>query len=236
MEEERIALNLTSLREWAHRYRYPIFAIYYTLYMVSFVFVEKIKPDHIYIIHSPIDQYIPFVEFFVIPYLAWFFYIGGVVIWLFFFDRETMCRLLWCGMIGMTVFVLISYFLPNGLELRPEAFVRDNIFTRLTKVVYSHDTATNVFPSIHVNNSICASAALLSSEKLRGRKGWRVFAVVMAGLIILSTMFLKQHSVIDVTGGMVTGFLSVEIFFGNELKGLAGRVRFKLIQRTRSCL
>ena len=227
-------MNLSSLREWAHRYRYPIFIIYYALYMVSFVLVEKVKPDNLYIIHSRIDQYIPFVEYFVIPYLAWFFYIGGIVVWLYFYDRETMCRLLWCGMIGMTIFVLISIFLPNGLDIRPEEFARDNIFTRLTRVVYSHDTATNVFPSIHVNNSICACATFLSSKKTRGKKGWRYFIVIMAVLIILSTMFLKQHSVIDVTAGILTGFLSVKIVFGSGIRSFAERIRFKLSQRIRT--
>ena len=154
---------MSSWKETAQKYQYPIFVIYYTLYMLSFGLVEKLQPDSLYIIHCPIDQYIPFLEYFVVPYLGWFLYIGGIVFWLFLFDRENMCRLLWCGMIGMTIFVVISVFLPNGLDLRPEVFPRDNVFTRLTAFVYRIDTSTNVFPSIHVNNSICACTALVTS-------------------------------------------------------------------------
>ena len=217
-------MNLLSWKDTAKKYQYPIFAVYYTLYMLSFGLVEKIQPDNLYIITCPIDQYIPFLEWFVIPYLAWFFYIGGIVLWLFFFDRETMCRLLWCGMIGMTIFVLISVFLPNGLDLRPDSFARDNIFTRLTAIVYRFDTSTNVFPSIHVNNSICACTAMLSSDKIRDKKGIRFFISFFALLIILSTMFLKQHSVVDVTAGILTGVVSCEIFFGTRLREFMNRV------------
>ncbi len=221
---------MSSWKETAQKYQYPIFVIYYTLYMLSFGLVEKLQPDSLYIIHCPIDQYIPFLEYFVVPYLGWFLYIGGIVFWLFLFDRENMCRLLWCGMIGMTIFVVISVFLPNGLDLRPEVFPRDNVFTRLTAFVYRIDTSTNVFPSIHVNNSICACTALVTSKKLRDNKGIQIFATVFAMLIILSTMFLKQHSVVDVTAGMLTGMVSCEVFFGDHLREFRDRINCFLFE------
>ena len=224
------------MKNFFQKYKHAWVSIYALIYLPWFYYLEKTITQNYNLIQTSFDKKIPFIEFFIIPYLFWFLFMAITVCYFFFKDRNEFYRLILFLVIGMTLFLIISTLWPNGQALRPKYFERDNIFVDMVKRLYSTDTPTNVFPSIHVNNSICASAALLSSEKLRGRKGWRVFAVVMAGLIILSTMFLKQHSVIDVTAGMVTGFLSVEIFFGNELKGLAGRVRFKLIQRTRSCL
>jgi len=224
-------MERVSLREMIEQNKYLIFVIYYTFYMVGFVALESVTPEHIYIIHCPLDSYIPFLEIFVIPYLAWFLYIAGAVIWLFFNDRETMERLLWSGMIGMTAFLVISYFLPNGLDLRPVVFERDNIFITLTKMVYGSDTATNVFPSIHVNNTICACAALLSCEKLKDRKGIRAFSLVMAVLIILSTLFLKQHSLIDVSAGLLFAWFSVEVCFGDRLKQFREQGQSRASQR-----
>ena len=208
-----------SVRDWIEQNKYLIFVIYYTLYMVGFVLVENRTPAHLYVIHCPLDQYIPFLEIFVIPYILWFFYIGGIVLWMGIFDRDNMCRLLWSGMVGMTIFLLISWFLPNGLDLRPTAFERDNIFVWITRTfIYGSDTPTNVFPSIHVNNSICACVAVLASDRLKDRKVVRGASVIMAGLIVLSTMFLKQHSVVDVSAGMITAWLSCEICFADALK------------------
>ena len=229
-------MDFSTIKEVAHKYRYAIFLMYYPLYLFAFNVIEKITPNDLYIIRCPLDQYIPFVEVFVIPYIFWFVYIGGAVVWLYFFDREIMCKLLWCGMIGMTAFIIISVLIPNGLDLRPAIFERDNIFVQLTKYVYSMDTSTNVFPSIHVNNSICACVALLSSDKIRKNNAARVFVIVAAVLIILSTLFLKQHSVIDATAGAVTAAISCEICFGSHIREMAEELRYEFNKRKRAYL
>lgn len=74
------------------------------------------------------------------------------------------------GMIGMTVFLLVSWIYPNGLDIRPDSFADNNIFTQLTRFVYSVDTSTNVLPSIHVYNSVGIYLAVRDSENLAGKK------------------------------------------------------------------
>ena len=107
-------------------------------------------------------------------------------------------------MIGMTIFIIVSYVYPNGLELRPDTFTRDNIFIQLTRMIYSMDTPTNVLPSIHVFNSMAVYFAVKNSPYLKEKKVIRGAAFFMTTSIILSTMFLKQHSVFDVVTGMIT--------------------------------
>jgi membrane-associated phospholipid phosphatase len=68
--------------------------------------------------------------------------------------------------------------------------------------IYRMDTATNVFPSIHVFNSVGALIAINKSEKLHPIKWLQGFVLVLTVLICLSTVFLKQHSVLDVIGGL----------------------------------
>ena len=60
------------------------------------------------------------------------------------------------------------------------------------------DTPTNVLPSIHVYNSIGIHIAVCRSEALKDRKGIRAASLVLCILICLATMFLKQHSIVDV--------------------------------------
>lgn len=87
---------------------------------------------------------------------------------------------------------------PNALNLRPTVFPRDNMFTDMVKVLYKTDTPTNVLPSIHVFNSIGAGIAISHSNDLKKHRWIQISAYILATLIILSTMFLKQHSVTDV--------------------------------------
>ena len=107
--------------------------------------------------------------------------------------------------IGMTVFLAVSVFFPNILLLRPETMPRHNIFTYLCERLYAIDTPTNVTPSIHVYNSLCVMIAVWKTDaKLIRAKAAKVFMTLFGFLIILSTMFLKQHSFSDVL--IATGF------------------------------
>ena len=108
--------------------------------------------------------------------------------------------------------------MPNGLHLRPVYFERDNIFVDRMKFVYSADTPTNVFPSLHVFNSLAACIAICQSEKLKKHPAVCGGAYVMATLIILSTMFLKQHSVVDVIMAFVMANVLYQFVYAAEGK------------------
>lgn len=144
--------------------------MYFPFYLAAFAYLEKKVPDKVHIINCAIDQYIPFVEVFIIPYLLWFAYVAVAGIYFFFKEKESFCKWMYFGMIGMTIFIIVSYLYPNGLELRPETFTRDNIFVQLTKMIYSMDTPTNVLPSIHVFNSMAVYFAVKNSPKLKNNK------------------------------------------------------------------
>ena len=119
-------------------------------------------------------------------------------------------------MIGMTIFIIVSYVYPNGLELRPDTFTRDNIFIQLTRMIYSMDTPTNVLPSIHVFNSMAVYFAVKNSPYLKEKKVIRGAAFFMTTSIILSTMFLKQHSVVDVLTALILSYVSYDIIYNER--------------------
>ena len=68
------------------------------------------------------------------------------------------------------------------------------MFTDMVKVLYKTDTPTNVLPSIHVFNSIGAGIAISHSNDLKKHRWIQISAYILAALIILSTMFLKQQT------------------------------------------
>lgn len=212
-----------SLKEKAagliKKYKHAWVFGYILIYMPWFLYLEKHVTSDYHVIHTTIDSKIPFVEYFIVPYLLWFVFIAVTFLYFFFTDVEGFYKLAKLMFTGMTIFLIISTLVPNGVNLRPVYFPRDNIFTDLVKAVYRADTPTNVLPSLHVFNSLSACIAIYDSEALQKHKfiSWSAYA--LTGLIILATVFLKQHSVIDViAGGLMAYTLYQLVYEANKKK------------------
>lgn len=179
--------------------------IYMAIYLSWFAWLEQANTKNYQVIHVTADDYIPFCEFFVIPYFLWFTYVAAVVIFLFFKNRQEYYRACIFLCTGMTVFLVISTLFPNGHHLRLAEMPRDNIFTQMVAFLWKTDTPTNLWPSIHVFNSLGAHFAVVRSREFESRKGIKLASFLLAASIILSTMFIKQHSVFDVLTGIAMG-------------------------------
>ncbi|MGM9973419.1 MAG: phosphoesterase [Clostridiaceae bacterium] len=173
-------------------------AIYGVIYMSWFALLERKVQAPVHIIHSFIDDYIPFIEIFVVPYFLWFAFVAFFGIYFYFKDRDDFKKLAINLAFGMTAFLIISTLFPNGHNLRLEVFPRNNIFTDMVKHLYTIDTPTNILPSIHVYNTLCIYHAVRNSDLFKNRRIWRGFTSLLSWSIIASTVFLKQHSIIDV--------------------------------------
>ena len=171
---------------------------YFVIYLLWFGYVEKAVTSHFHVIHTRLDDMIPFCELFVIPYFLWFGYVAWGIVYFALHNKQDYYRLCAFLFTGMTIFLVISTLYPNGHYLRPDVFERDNIFTRLCAFLYSTDTATNLFPSIHVYNSVGVHLAVAKSERFNLDKKARAISFTLMFSIILSTMFVKQHSTFDV--------------------------------------
>lgn len=147
--------------------------------------------------YTPLDDKIPFCEHFLIPYMFWFVFLVGMIAYSLLFDVETFKRYMWYTIITYSITMLIYFVYPTSQELRPESFARDNIFTRFMASFYNFDTNTNVCPSLHV---IGATAVMFAAWKSKhfSTIGWRIVFGVATLFICLSTVFLKQHSAIDI--------------------------------------
>ncbi len=182
--------------------------IYAPIYMYWFIYIEHYKFAHYAVIHTALDDYIPFVEVFVIPYYMWFAYVSlALLFFMFSFDVEDYYKNFFFLATGMTIFLVISTLFPNMHQLRPAVMPRDNIFTQLVQVIYDRDTPSNLWPSIHVYNSLGTMAAVHHSKRFN--KTGVIVMDVIGSLIIISTVFIKQHSFYDV----ITAFIMATIFY-----------------------
>lgn len=200
------------------KYNHAWVLLYIFIYMPWFAYLEHRTNVPHYIIHSPLDDYIPFLEIFIVPYLLWFLFISVTVLYFFFTDKADFYRLTTFLFTGMTAFLVICTVFPNGLNLRPVIFTRDNVFIDMVKVLYRADTPTNVLPSIHVYNSLGVSIAIAHSRALKKHPRIQYGSYILAGSIILSTMFLKQHSVTDVIAAIVMAFVVYQLVYVTQTR------------------
>lgn len=208
--ENRLRFFPGLCRTYYNKYKHALPLILYgIIYMQWFAYLERTVTSNYRLIHFRPDDYIPFCEVFVIPYLLWFAYVAAVVIYFFFKDKDDYFRACAFLFTGMTIFLIISTLWPNGHDLRPAVMPRDNLFTRLTAMLYRTDTPTNLWPSIHVYNSLGCHIAVMRSARLEHKKGIRIGSFVLCVSIVLSTMFIKQHSVFDVT----TAFIMAAVMY-----------------------
>ena len=166
------------------------------LYFILYIITENFIPQkECYIVHSPLDDMIPFCEFFIIPYVAWYLLVAWTLIYFALYNVEGFKKLMVFFIITQISAMVIYTILPNRQDLRPDVFPRDNFLTDAVKFLYKIDTDTNVCPSMHVGFSLAITSAWLKEKGVS--KLWKAFVVASLVIVCLSISFIKQHSVID---------------------------------------
>ena len=202
------------MKQFFHKYKHAWILSYALVYLVWFFYLEQTVTTNYHVIHVRLDDYIPFCEYFIVPYLLWFLYVSVVVLFLFFTNKEEYYRLCIYLFSGMTISLIICTFFHNGTDFRPSLDPDKNIFTRLVSALYATDTPTNVFPSIHVYNSICIHVAVARNTLLKKYPIVQHASFVLMALICMATVFLKQHSIVDVFGGCLMAYILYFVVYG----------------------
>lgn len=225
-------VKMKTLNRFYAKYKHGIpLAIYMGIYLIWFAWLENSNKKNYQVIHVAMDDYIPFCELFIVPYFLWFAYVAAVVVFLFFKNKQDYYKTCVFLFTGMTIFLAISTLWPNGHHLRLAAMPRDNIFTQAVAFLWKIDTPTNLWPSIHVYNSLGAHFAVMRSAELKEKKGIRIASFFLCVSIILSTMFLKQHSVFDVVTGIALGSVMYAFVYRREAALAARKMRKSMKKR-----
>ena len=208
---------LSKIKKYRHGF---VIVGYLIVYLILFGYLEHRSVRAYHVVHTVFDDMIPFCEIFIIPYLLWFPYVILTVAYFLFRNKNKReyFQLIFNLMMGMTVFLVVSYVYPNIQYLRPAVFPRNNIFTQLVTCIYRSDTPTNILPSIHVFNSLAVYFAIRHCQALKDKKWIQRSSLILSTLIILSTMFIKQHSVIDVCLGTTLALFGHLLFYPQRVE------------------
>lgn len=193
--------------------------LFWPIYGLVFLTLERFLPRQYNVIYCPLDDQIPFCEFFLIPYLFWFVFLVGMLIYLLLFDVEGFRKYMWFIILTYSVTCLIYLIYPSKQELRPETFVRDNVLTRFMAWFYTFDTNTNVCPSLHVIGALAVLSAAWHTPRF-AKPGWRAAFTLVTVLICLSTVFLKQHSVLDIPPAILLSGIAYFLLYRRKRNGI----------------
>lgn len=182
-------------------------------YFIMYFLTENLIPvEKCHVIHSPLDDMIPFCEVFVIPYVFWYFLIVISLVYFALYNIDSFKKLSIFIILTQVIAMVIYIAYPSCQDLRPTEFARENIFTMIIGFMYEFDTNTGVFPSLHVAYSIGIASVWLKEKNVW--KWWKVFVFIAVILISLSTAFIKQHSILDGFAAVVMCIFIEVIIYG----------------------
>lgn len=158
-----------------------------------------------------LDALIPFCKWFIFPYFYWFVFLIGAMVYFMFRDKSSFIKFMLYVIITYTVTLVVYAIYPTSQNLRPE-ITGDGAIDWVFKWLYGYDTSTNVCPSLHVIGSLAACFAGLNCDLLKGVR-WKAYFIVSALLICAATVFVKQHSFVDVFWGAVVSAAAYPFVF-----------------------
>lgn len=139
-----------------------------------------------------VDKQLPLIPIFVLPYVYWYFFmiIGYFIISIE--NRKEYMRSLLGLFVGMWISYIIYFVFPTEI-VRP-VITEGGFLNFMIKTIYLSDRPFNCFPSLHV----LGTYFVMRYTKKENDVYIYYYTEIMGFLIILSTLFIKQHFVLDI--------------------------------------
>ncbi|OQC01709.1 MAG: PAP2 superfamily protein [Firmicutes bacterium ADurb.Bin099] len=144
---------------------------------------------------SKLDDKIPFIPVFIFPYVIWFVLLFTIQFILYFYSLQTY------ALYVMSLFIVditsgIIYLVYPTTFIRPEP-EGDSFSVKVVRFIYSHDKKIlSCLPSLHCSLS---TLFILSALYATGLPLFlKLIIIIFSLLVIVSTVFVKQHVIIDV--------------------------------------
>lgn len=150
-----------------------------------------------------IDRVIPLTPEFIVFYMAGYLFV--LVPCLLVQPRRAFLAATVAFVVIMGIGLLVFRYFPVHMD--KTLATGSDWFSRVTHFQQTIDTSYNNFPSLHVALNVYAWA--LIARQLGGiRPGW----LLLPALIVLSTLLVKQHLLVDVAGGIALAALGYWLF------------------------
>jgi PAP2 superfamily. len=190
-------------------YRHFLYAgVGWLIFLILFFSLKQlIRPR--YYIHIRLDDYIPFVKWFFPAYCSWYVYLFAALLYFGLRSKPDFIKLQTYLFAGMGICLIVFIIFPNAIRFRPVILQKD-LISRAMVAMFSIDSSTMVIPSMHVFDAVAVHLSLMKSGLTGRNRLLLTLSFILVALISASTVFVKQHSVLDVLCGIA---LAVVLYF-----------------------
>lgn len=163
-------------------------------------FITKLFQGNPVYLNNAIDDRIPFIPSFVIFYVMWYLFLILIPLLILKYNKKVFDKYIVVSIVYAILEGIIFILFPTTMNRQP--LVVTDISTWIVDIIYKVDTPVcNLFPSAHCAFSILFIISILDVKEIK--KEYKVLIIISSLLIILSTVFIKQHVVVDVLGALL---------------------------------
>ncbi len=162
---------------------------------------------HSYNIINPIIKF-PLIKYFALIYNSWYPFVFIISFIIFKKDKELYKKLILTFIIGI-ILSLITFIIYPTIIIRPDIEIK-NIIDLILNITYECDTpAVNCLPSIHC--LFCFIEIYFITKTKNLKLCIKLPIIIYFILIVLSTLFIHQHILIDAIFSLIYTVISILI-------------------------
>ncbi len=223
--------NLPTFGQYAETLCIPAVLIFHRLcYSMVGTHLSRGSTDYSPLLLIGLDERIPYIPVFVLPYLFIWGYAGFIIGYSLLFRTYDylLFRYFYLSFMLMTCMECLLWLLfPAKISIRvePGVLALHGWLGKLTAYVYRRATPWNVFPSAHIASAY--AGWLFSAHFAKQKHRWLFLFLFF--LVCLSVLFIKNHFLLDILGGMIMAqFIYRAVFLTTYrhrlLHGISGTV------------
>lgn len=161
-----------------------------------------------------IDEKIPFISLFIIPYYIWYIMIFAVPYYYYKRDKDLLAKYIISYTVCAIVATIIFTVYPS-MVVRPDYLPNNNPINWMVNLVYWIDNPPiNCFPSMHC--AVSMLFILTISHSKHTKLSNKLLVIFMSIIIMASTLLVKQHVFIDLVSGDIIMLLIYTTFSQNK--------------------
>lgn len=193
-------MNLLNVTPRDHKvWVFDVSLLVVTSIILVMYFVLNMPQTTVHVLQTSLDKQIPRLPVFTIPYLAFLPWLYGTLIYSFIknhYFRQLAISFIIINLIAFVVYMTFQTYVPR------DVITSHDLFSGILQFIYNHDQPYAGFPSLHSALSVSIATYFVCMKSK-----WAWAAVAMASLVVVSTLFTKQHFVLDAVSGVGLGCL-----------------------------
>ena len=192
---------------------YTFYIFFPPLFHTILYFLSKYVEREPYNITTSIDNKIPFIAWFIVFYCIWYLLLLAVPLIIYKYDKKILKRYAYTYLLCSIISCFIYIAWPTTFN-RP-IIESKGLFNYIVKWIYSNDIpVVNCFPSFHGVLSFMWLIYVGLNKNIS--KIIRFIISFISIGVVLSTMFVKQHSYIDLIGAFILVIFAYYIVYKFE--------------------